>query len=316
MDYYSLTFNTVVILVSLFIILKAADLVVYGVSGYAKKLGLSNYLAGLVIVSVAASMPEVISSLSGLFAGHEEMMIGAILGNNMVHMALLIGILALVGKNMKIESPVLEKSKFLMWVLLLLPIALFLDGKLGRIDGLVLILCYGIYMGFLWHREKKIGKLKEKVHFKDIWRYSLIFLGSLLAMLMAGRWLVIGAINIAEMSRIPTFFIALTIIGVGSAIDDFAIGIRSVLQGKQEIGIGDALGSILNELVLFFGIVALIRPIEMSIKTTWSSFLFLGISISLVVLFLRRKRITWKDGLLMIGIYAAFIAVEVWKFSF
>lgn len=313
MDYYSLIFNTVVILVSLFIILKAADLLVYGVSGYAKQLGLSHYLAGLVIVSIAASMPEVISSLSGLFAGHEEMMIGAILGNNMVHMALLVGILALVGKNMKIESPVLEKSKFLMWIILLLPIALFLDGKLSRLDGLVLVLSYGIYLGVLWHREKKLGKLKEKVHFKDIWKYALIFLGSLLAMLMAGRWLVVSALNIAEMSRIPTFFIALTVIGIGSAVDDFAIGIRSVLKGKQEIGIGDAIGSILNELVLFFGVVALIRPIEISLSTTWSSFLFLAISISLVALFLKRKRITWKHGLLMIGIYLVFIAVEIAK---
>jgi cation:H+ antiporter len=313
MNYYNLIFDVVVILVSLFIILKAADLVVYGISGYAKRLGLSKYLAGLVIVSVAASMPEVISSLSGLLAGREEMMVGAILGNNMVHMALLVGVMALVGRKMKFESGLLEKSKFLIWVVLLLPLGLLLDGKLGRLDGLVLILVYGIYIGFLWQKEKSFGKLKKKVELKHIWRYGLIFLGALLAMLMAGRWLVLGAVDIAVMLKIPTFFIALTVIGIGSAIDDFAIGIRSVLKGKQEIGIGDAIGSILNELVLFFGVVALISPIEISLSTTWSSLLFLGISISLVMLFLRRRKITWKEGLLMVGIYGAFLAVEIAK---
>ena len=111
MDYYNLAFNIVLILISLFIILKASDLVIYGITGYAKKLGLSKYLAGLVIVSIAASMPEVISSLSGLLSGHEEMMVGAILGNNMVHMALLVGVMAVVGRKMKFESTLLEKSK-------------------------------------------------------------------------------------------------------------------------------------------------------------------------------------------------------------
>ena len=107
--------------------------------------------------------------------------------------------------------------------------------------------------------------------------------------------------------------IALTVIGIGSAIDDFAIGIKSVLKGKQEIGIGDALGSILNELVLFFGVVAVIQPIKIGREMVWSSILFLGVSIGLVMLFLWRKKMTWKEGLLMVGIYAAFIAVEIAK---
>ena len=124
MDYQSLGFNIVVILVSLFIILKASDLVIYGISGYAKRLGLSKYLSRLVIVSIAASMPEVISSLSGLLVGREEMMVGAILGNNMVHMALLVGLMAVVGRKIKFESTLLEKSKLLMWVILLLPLGL------------------------------------------------------------------------------------------------------------------------------------------------------------------------------------------------
>ncbi|MFC1801207.1 sodium:calcium antiporter [Nanoarchaeota archaeon] len=313
MDYYNLVFNIVVVLVSLFIILKASDLVLYGITGYAKRLGLSKYLAGLVIVSIAASMPEVISSLSGWLVGREEMMVGAILGNNMVHMALLIGVMAIVGKKMKFESTLLEKSKFLMWIFLLLPLGLLLDGTLSRIDGLVLVLCYGIYIGFLWQKEKTFGKLKQRVKFSHIWRYGLIFLGALLAMLMAGRWLVIGAVELAEISGVPTFFVALIVIGIGSAIDDFAIGIRAVLKGKQEIGIGDALGSILNELVLFFGVIALIRPIEIGLNMIWSSLLFLGISISLVMLFLRKKKMTWKGGLLMVGIYLVFLAVEITK---
>ena len=114
---------------------------------------------------------------------------------------------------------------------------------------------------------------------------------------------------------IPTFFIALTVIGIGSAIDDFAVGIKSVLRKKQEIGIGDALGSILNELLLFFGIIAVIQPIEIDLGLIWSSLVFLGISISLLLWFLRNKRISWKEGLVLVGVYAVFIVVEVVKFS-
>jgi len=59
-------FNIFVIIASLFIIAKAADLLVDGIADYARKFGLSDYLIGLVVVAMAASMPEVISSLTGL----------------------------------------------------------------------------------------------------------------------------------------------------------------------------------------------------------------------------------------------------------
>ena len=217
--------NIAVVLFSLAIIMKAADNIVDAISDYAKKLGLSDYIIGLVVVAFAASMPELISALTGLVIGREEVLMGTILGTNMVHMTLVLGVLAVIGKRLNVEIKVLDKSLFLLYFVLAIPFALILvDGRLGRFDGIFLLLLFIAYLVWLWYQEGTFGKIKKDVKVKKIWKDAFIFVGSLAAILLAGRWLVFSAVNISGLLGIPAFFIAITVIAIGGAIPDFAVG--------------------------------------------------------------------------------------------
>lgn len=310
-------FNIFVIIASLFIIAKAADLLVDGIADYARKFGLSDYLIGLVVVAMAASMPEVISSLTGLAMNEMGVMFGAILGTNMVHMALVIGVLVLVGgKKLNIECKLLEKRKIMLWAMLMLPFVLLLDSELSRLDGVILVAAFGFYLITLWRAEGTFGKIKKQVKLERLWKDIFIFVGALVALILAGRWLVFSSTIISHNLGIPPYFLALTIIGVGSALPDFMVGFKSVLKGHTGIGIGDVLGSTIIELVLYFGIVAIIHPIKISILTIWPVLLFLAISITVMMFLLHKKVVTTRYGLLLVGIYAAFILVEIARLLF
>src|SRR3989344_2704358 len=91
---HPLTFNIPVLIASLYILFKSADLLIDGISDYAKKLGLSDAIIGMVVVAMAASSPEIISSLSGFMSGSASVGFGAILGSNMVHAAFALGLVA------------------------------------------------------------------------------------------------------------------------------------------------------------------------------------------------------------------------------
>lgn len=307
-------FNIFVLIASLVIIFKAADLLIYGITRYAKKFGLSDLVIGLVVVAIAASMPELVSSLAGLVLGHESILFGTILGTNMVHLALVLGVLAVVGKKIKLESKILGKSVWILWLVLLTPFVLILwDGRLGRIDGIILIIFYVMYLGWLWSKERKSANLKKSVKLKYIWKDALIFILSLVAILIAGRWLVFSAVNLAGFAGLPTYFIAITVLAVGGALPDFAVGLKSIFKGHQDVGVGDILGSVALEFLLFFGIIGLISPISVNIGQILNATIFLVISLTLMIYFLQKRFMTRKHGIMLLGIYALFIIIEIIK---
>lgn len=306
-------FHSIVILISLFIMFKAADLLVEGISDYAHTLGLSEAIIGLVVVAMAASAPEIVSSVTGFFSGQENVGFGAILGTNMVHVGFALGLLAIIGGRTKLEAGIFSKNKLMLWVALMLPLLLGLDGEISRVDGVLLLVAFGLYLVNLWRREGTLGKIKKNVQLRSIWKDAFIFVGCLVAILLSGRWLVFSSVNLANSFNIPPYFIALTIIGVGTTMPDIAVELRSIMRKHEAVGLGDLLGSLMIEFLLFFGIMALISPLKVNVSTILNAFIFLAVSITTLMIILRGKYLTWKHGLLFIAYFALFLAIEIWK---
>jgi len=310
---HPLLFNGIVLIASLILLFKSADLLVYGISNYAKRLGLSDALIGLVVVAMAASAPEIISSLTGFLSGQENIGMGTIFGTNMVHAALALGILCFLGKKIELEPNIFTKRRFIMWIALMLPFVLAFDGELSRSDGVILVGAFIAYLFALWKLEGTLGKIKKTVELKTIWRDVFIFLGCFAALMLAGRWLVFSSVQIANYFNLPAYFIALTVIGVGTTLPDLAVELRSLFRARASIGLGDLFGSLVIELLLFFGIVALIKPIVIPLNQVLSTMLFLVAAITLIMFWMNKKELTWKHGLVLVGLYALFLASEIYK---
>lgn len=305
--------NIIIVAASLFILFKAADLMVFGITSYARKFGLSDYIIGLVVVAMAASMPEIIASLMGLNFNEMGILFGAIIGSNMVHMALAVGVLAMVGKRVNVESKIFEGVLFPLWMMLMMPFLLVSDGKLSRPDGIILVGLFIVYLVMLWRKEGTLGHLRKRVAVSRLWRDAFVFLGCLAALLLAGRWLVFGAVNLADLFGLSPYFISLTIIGIGTTIPDFAIELRSLFSKHEAVGIGDILGSLAIELVLYFGILSIIRPLTVDVSGILSAGILLMASITFMLYIVKQKVLTWKHGIVLLSTYAVFLGVEIWK---
>lgn len=312
---HPLLFNGIILVASLYILFKSADLIVLGITDYAKRLGLSDAIIGLVIVAMAASAPEIISSLIGFLAGEGSVGFGAIIGTNMVHAGLALGLLCVIGKKIELEPNIFTKRRFIMWAALMLPFVLVLDGQLSRADGIILLGAFIAYLAELWRIEGTLGKIKKHVKFKNLWRDMFIFLGALVALLLAGRWLVFSSIQIANYYSIPPYFIALTIIGVGTTLPDLSVELKSIFSKHASIGLGDLLGSLILELLLFFGLVALVKPLTVNLEQVFLSLAFLAASITIIMFWMNKKHLTWKHGTILLIIYAAFMTMEVLRIT-
>jgi len=310
---HPLFFHSFIILFSMLIIIKAADIAVFGISDYAKRFGLSDYIIGILVVSLASSVPELVSSINGAIMGDGGIIFGTILGSNIVELTIVLGSVALVGRKLLLECKVLEKTKSDIFILIILPFILIFDGTLSRIDGAILVFAFIFYVFILWHKEGELGHIKQEVPIKYLWRDAFLFIGCLAAIMLGSRWLVNSSVSIANNLGISSFIVALVVIGIGSSVSDWSIGVRSALQKHQAVGIGNILGSNVVKSTLFFGVLALLNPITFPFSGLWVIIFFTVVATSLTLYFMSRKVMRRTHGLIMLAIYLAFLAFQ-WIF--
>jgi len=310
---YPKLYLIIVVIASILIMLQSSRMILHGITGWAKKLGLSDYLVGLFIIAIVASFPELVSGIFGSIEGEGGLVIGTILGSNIGGLTFVLGIMALVGKKLNIKSKLFDKVKLVVFLATVLPVILLIDGKLGRIDGIILIASYFVYAAFVWKKEGEMGSIKKDVKIKKIWQHGLIFLLALAAMLLAGRFLVFGSVELARRINVPSFIVGTFLLGIISQLPDLSVIIRSELKGHKDVGMGDLLGSTLTKSLLFLGILAIIFPIYLPLTTILASGIILALAMALTLYFMKTGWITWKHGLLMIGIYLVFVLIELVK---
>jgi len=308
-----LYFNIAIVVLSLIIIVKSADYLVSGVTHYSQKLGLSDYITGMVIVALAASVPELVSSITGLFADEPGIIFGTIIGSNIAGMAIVLGILALIGRKIFLKSKVLAKTEMIIFFFSMVPFLLLADGKLSRLDGAVLLILYFSFVWILWIKEGELGGLKRAVELKSLYKDGLLFILALAAILLSARWLVFSAIEVSKILGLSPYYISLLVIGIGSSVPDLTVSVRALLQGHKDVGVGDALGSTLIKSLLFLGIIALIRPLAIDFNILLVAVVFSVIIRGIVFYFTEEGSMRWNHGLLLLLIYLIFVIIESLK---
>jgi len=195
-------------------------------------------------------------------------------------------------------------------MLIILPLMLVMDGSLSRVDGIMLVFAFFVYILRLWKGEGQLGRIKKNVKLKNIYKDGLIFIGSLIALLLSARWLVFSSLEISKIMDISPFIIGFVVIGIGASTPEFMVQVRSVLRKKQDIVLGNVFGSLVANSALVLGITALIAPFSISFGTIMNVALFMTAGVLFILFLTGRESVNWKHGLVMIGIYAAALLFE------
>ena len=199
----------------------------------------------------------------------------------------------------------------ILFFLISLPFLLGADGTISRIDGIVLISIYLIYVVFLWKRESETGHMKKDVKFRHVWKDSLIFLLALGALFLSSRWLVFSSITASKILNIPSFVMAIVVLGIASSLPDLFVGVRALLEGDIGVGIGSCLGSMIVKVLLFFGILAVIKPLPLDLN---SLILTIGVtifSLAFILYLSEKQEMNWRHGVMLIVVYISYLVLEI-----
>lgn len=311
---HPILFNVIILAFSLLIVIKAADLLIFGISNYARKFGISDYLIGFIVLAIGTALPEMISSLIGGAAGSSGIALGTVFGSCVITITLVLGTMTAAAGTLDVSTKLLGKTKYLLLGLMLLPIILASDGMLSRADGIVLVASFMIYVGMLWTKEGTLGRLKKNVKIKYLWKDMLVFLGALAALLLGARFLVFSSVVISQELGISSYIIALLVIGLGTSLPDLTVALKSVKKKHATIGFGNILGGITAAMLLILGIVSIIYPITLAgigLISLLLTVIFFVFSMILVLFWVRKNQLVGWQGYTLIGIYLIFTGLQI-----
>jgi len=305
-----------------FLLIKANNILIGSLRRISKasrlsKFGLTNFLLAL-----ATSLPEIFVGVTAALEKKPSLALGNVLGSNIANLSLVIGGAAAIGGSIGIVGDFLFQDLIYVFLAGFLPILMLFDNRLTRVEGLLLIVIYGLYNFTVLSDEKKVHRkggirkiLKRLNHQKQDNQIAWVFFGTALLVFSADG-IVKTAGAVAKQFQIPLMLVGLFLVAVGTSLPELSFEIAAVRKKQIGMVFGDLLGSVVANSTLVLGITALISPIVLDggFKVYfWAAVAFL-IVFAFFWMFVRtKKKLERWEGIILILIYFLFILFEFWR---
>lgn len=308
----------ILFIIGFVILIKGANLLVDGAASIANKLKISSIVIGLTIVAFGTSAPEFIVNIFASVQGNTEIAIGNILGSNIANILLILGISAIIYPLATQKNTVWKEIPLSLLAAILLGVLVndtLIDGGafsgLTRIDGIVLLSFFLIFLYYTFGIAKVSGEnsdleIKQLSNLKS----TIYIVGGLLGLVIGGKWIVDGAIKIAEIFNVSQSLIGLTVVAIGTSLPELATSAVAAYKRQTDIAIGNIVGSNIFNIFWILGASALIRPLPFSRNSDLDIIITILASLILFIIMFVGKKHTierWQ-GILMIFIYIGYVA--------
>jgi cation:H+ antiporter len=290
------------IIIGVTLVLVGADRLTEGASALARRFGVPEIVIGLTIVACGTSMPEFFVSLMSALNGTPDMAVGNVVGSNIMNTMLIVGCAAMVAPMVISPSTVKKDIPFSVGASILL-VLLAIDSVIGRIDGIVLLVGFAVFMAYtLWQAKREKTESADTVRLQNPWLSVLYIALGLAGLVFGSNLFVDSASSVATSLGVSESVIGLTIVAGGTSLPELATSVVAARKGQSAIAIGNVIGSNVFNILLILGATAAISPLQMEGITLVDIGVMLG-SIVLVWLFsfTRYTVERWEGALLVLG---------------
>jgi len=308
----------ILFVVGFVLLISGANLLVEGAASIAKKLSISSIVIGLTVVSFGTSAPEFIVSIFASIQGNTSIAIGNILGSNIVNILLILGVSAIIFPLATKENTVWKEIPLSLLAAILLGVMVndtLIDGGtfsgITRIDGIVFLAFFIIFLYYTFGISKVSGEntdleIKEMSYMKS----SLYIVGGLSGLIFGGKWIVDGAIKIAEGFNVSQSLIGLTVVAIGTSLPELATSAVAAYKKQSDIAIGNVVGSNIFNIFWILGFSSIINPLPFSKDSDIDIIMTILSSLILfLIMFIGKKHTVERwQGIIMILIYIGYVA--------
>jgi cation:H+ antiporter len=301
------------------ILVWSADKFVDGAASTAKHLGMPSLLIGILIVGFGTSAPEMVVSAIAAMEGNPALALGNALGSNIVNIALILGVTAIVAP-ITVNSKIVKKEIPLLLLIVLASGYLLFDNTLTFNEGLILLFGFFSLIGWsIFAAIKGKGDALESEMDNELVEHSMSLkagiiwlLIGLILLIASSRLLVWGAVGIAHEFGVSDLIIGLTIVALGTSLPELAASVIAARKGEHDIAIGNVVGSNMFNVLAVIGIATVIAPMNNIpfevLQRDWLVMLALTIALLVMAYGFKGKdgKITRVEGTILIICYVAY----------
>jgi cation:H+ antiporter len=313
-------FTVLSLIAGLVLLVAGAEFLVRGASNLAAIVGLSPLIIGLTVVSYGTSAPELAVSVQSQFLQEVDIALGNVIGSNVFNVLVILGLSAVVipltvaQQLVRLDVPIMIGVSGLM-------ILFAMDGTIGHMDGVILLLGSVVYTVFLVYQGRKdtqalavagdlppSAALVKRTPAQILVSASFVLVG-LLMLVAGGQFLVHGAVIVAKAMGVSQLIIGLTVVAAGTSMPELATSVVASCRGEQDIAVGNVVGSNIFNVLAVMGTTAAVGQVPVSTAALHFDLpVMLAAAIACFPIFYAGNRVSRWEGLLFVGYYVAYSA--------
>jgi len=308
----------IVLLISIVVLIKSADYFTEYSERMGLLLGISPFIVGVTIVSLGTSLPELLTGLVALYSdiGGDTTIFVAdnIIGSNVSNILLVIGISAIIAGMISIKKNILSDDMPILFASTIFIIITLADGKFTRLEAMIALLGYIIYMWYnirsntQTQHDKDVAKEMRKSAHRS-WRiiYPSIILASCVTLYFSADYTVKAVFEIAYQLNWPSSVITIIAVALGTSLPELVVSAKAALSRNFEIAIGNIIGSNIFNTFAITGITGVLKPLTVSAQTIHVGLPFMAGATLLFIITALTKTISRFEGAIFLLIYATFV---------
>lgn len=318
-DAYSLIFVGLAA-VGFLVLNQGAKFITDNAVAVSRNFGISRFVIGMLVVSTLAAMPEVLVSILALKEGADQIALGNGLASNVVTIAFVIGLTAIIVPLKVTREIIMRDAVFLMTVTIVASV-LLLDGRLAFLEGIALMILFVPYTMNLLLVERSSDKKQLEETLEEV-TIQLQLMGNIFGRrieIRAGpHWLVFGILwtvmgaefvvrSIMRMTDdfgLDPWLVGITIAALGTTLPDIAASYHAAKRGFGDLALGEGIGANIVTVLLTLGLMGIIKPMDFDISSVLPLIIVLNLSTVLVLVFMTKgMRISQLGGVVLMATY-------------
>jgi len=331
----------VLLVVSLIVVIKSADLFVDSLVEVGESLGISQIILGVTASAIGTSLPEFGSAMIAVFSGNPDIGVGVVIGSNIWNIAGILGISSLAAGYIFVKREELKRDGLMtLLTALILLIFMTLFNDITRVVGVILVLAYIVYLYILINSQRNKSKLekpdneyledsksnvvvtsqKEQTIVEEVIgsgrsrnKNILISFAGLVGLIIGSRLLVYSGVEIGDLTGVPQIIMGLFALAIGTSMPELVVTVRSAMKKMHSLSIGTVLGSNIFNILIGIGIPSLFMTIPVDkLAVSFDAPVMIGVTALLILLSYRKSKLSRIGGAVLVVVYLVYITTRIY----
>ncbi|MFT6456068.1 MAG: cation:H+ antiporter [Yoonia sp.] len=300
------------IIVGLICLIIGGEYLVRGAIIIAQKFNISPMIIGLTLVGFGTSTPELVTSLQAALNDAPGIAVGNVVGSNIANILLILGVAAII-TPIAVNRPSFKRDGTVLVLATSLCVGVILYGSIGRITGAAFLVLLTAYLvGTIYFDQGTAEDEGTDTPSTYLGPAALTMFAGLTVTIFGAKFLVNGAISVANGLGVSEAVIGLTVVAVGTSMPELVTSMIAARKGQVEVALGNVIGSNIFNILGILGATVLVKPLVVPMEiATLDIWVMAVATLALCWVAITGWKVSQREGLLLVTAYVGYIGYLV-----